>query len=250
MPLIFDIETGPLADEILAQQFTFEAPPHPGQFDPSTVKYGNTKDEAKRATKLQECQQAHSLAVDNYERDAATARDEAWQKFRGNAALDAATGQVLAIGIQRDGKAGIFAEPTEAETLAKFWAKYLQCRAQQTKMVGANIIQFDLPFLIRRSWMLCVDIPSTVCQFGKWGNFDPLFVDIREWWLLGQRNNCESSLDAMARALGCGCKTEGMDGGDFARLWFGTAEERKQATAYLLNDLKLTASVAARLGVI
>ncbi len=116
-------------------------------------------------------------------------------------------------------------------------------------LVGANIIQFDLPFLIHRSWILGVDIPSTVCQFGKWGNFDPLFIDIREWWQLGQRNGCESSLDVMARALGCGCKTEGIDGGNFARLWFGTPEERQQATGYLLNDLQLTADVATRLGV-
>lgn len=248
--LIFDIETGPLPDDELAERFRFDPPPHPGEFDPATVKYGNTKDEVKRAEKLEQAKQAHAAAVANYERDAAAARDNAWQSLKSNAALDPTTGQVLAIGIRRGDKSGIFAEPTESETLAKFWKKYLACRSEQTKLVGANIIQFDLPFLVRRSWILGVDVPRTVCQFGKWGNFDPLFVDIREWWQLGQRNGCESSLDAMARALGCGCKTEGINGGDFARLWNGTAEERNQAMCYLLNDLKLTADVATRLGVI
>lgn len=247
--LIFDIETGPLPDEALAQAFKFDPPPHPGEFDPASVKYGNTKDEAKRAEKLEQAKQAHAAAVANYERDAAAARDQAWQSLKGSAALDASTGQVLAIGIRRDDKSGVFQGP-EAEILAKFWAKYLACRKEQTKLVGANIVQFDLPFLVRRSWILGVDVPGSVCQFGKWGNFDSLFVDIREWWQLGQRNNCESSLDTMARALGVGSKPEGIDGSDFARLWFGSPEEKQQAMGYLLNDLQLTADVATRLGVI
>lgn len=248
--LIFDIETGPLPDDILASHFTFDAPPHPGEFDPASVKYGQLKDEAKRAAKLEECQKAHAAAIENYESNVAAARDNAWQSLKNSAALSAFTGQVLAIGIRRGDKAGIFAEPTESETLAKFWKKYLACRSEQTKLVGCNIFEFDLPFLIRRSWMLGVDIPKAVCDFGKWGNFDPLFVDIRQRWQLGQRNGCESSLDAMARALNCGCKTEGIGGGDFARLWLGTPEEKQQAVNYLLNDLKLTADVATKLGVI
>lgn len=245
--LIFDIETGPLADDVVAQHFTFEELPHPGEFDPASVKYGNTKDEAKRAVKLEECRQAHNLAVANYEHTVAAARDEAWQQFKDNAALSATTGMVLAIGIQRGDKAGIF-KGDEPTILAKFWKKYLECRPQ-TKLVGCNIFEFDLPFLIRRSWILGVDVPRSVCEFGKWNNFDPLFVDIRQRWQLGQRNGCPSSLDTMARALCCGHKTDGINGGDFARLWLGTSEEHQQAVGYLLNDLQLTASVAARLGV-
>lgn len=249
--LIFDIETGPLSDELLAKQFTFKPPPHPGEFDPDSVKYGNTKDEAKRALKLHESAATHNLAVENYERDAAQARESAWLEFKGSAALSPITGQVLAIGVQRDGKAGIFAEANEAATIARFWKKYLSCRADQTKLVGANIVQFDLPFLVRRSWILGVSVPSAVFTYsGKWINFDSLFCDIRDLWTLGQRSGCEASLDAMSRALGCGQKPDDIGGDDFARLWLGTAEERQQATAYLLNDLKMTAEVATRLGVI
>lgn len=249
--LIFDIETGPLSDAILAEQFKFDPPPHPGEFNPAAVKYGRTKDEDKRAAKLDKSKQAHNLAVENYERDAAQARESAWLEFKGNAALSPITGQVLAIGVQRDGKAGIFAEATEAATIARFWKKYLSCRSDQTKLVGANIVQFDLPFLVRRSWILGVSVPSAVFTYsGKWINFDSLFTDIRDLWTLGQRSGCEASLDAMARALGCGCKPDDVGGADFARLWLGTAEERQQATAYLLNDLKITAAVATRLGVV
>ena len=249
--LVFDIETGPLPDEILLQQFDFVPPPQPGEFDPDSVKYGAWKDEAKRAAKLEEARQAHAAAVENYDRDATAARDREWNAMVSRAALSPTTGMVLAIGIRRDGKSGIFAEATESETLIKFWRKYLACRVEQTRMVGANIVQFDLPFLIRRSWMLGVDVPTTAFTYsGKWVNFDPIFCDIRDLWQLGQKNGCESSLDFMGRVLGCGCKTEGIGGADFARLWRGTAEERQQATGYLLNDLKLTADVAMRLGVI
>lgn len=252
MCLVFDIETGPLPDDQLAEMFKFDEPAHPGEFDPAGVKYGNLKDEAKRAAKLKESQDEHAAAVANFSTTLAEARANQWGEFKGKAALDPMTGQVLAIGIGRGEKAAVIAQPTEAETLAAFWKKYQQCRKDQTRMAGANINGFDLPFLVRRSWMLGVDIPATAYTHeGKWVNFDKLFVDIRELWLLGQRwGDTESSLGSMARALGVGDKTPGINGGDFARLWFGTPEERQQATDYLLNDLKLTADVATRLGVI
>jgi len=245
--LIFDIETGPVADEQLAEQFKFVPLPHPGEFDPSSVKVGNLKDQAKITAKIEEARQADVSAVENYEQNLTAARDAAWNEFKGNAALSATTGQVLAIGIQRGDKAAIF-QGDEPTILIGFWKKYLACRPQ-IKLVGCNIFDFDLPFLIRRSWMLGVDVPRSVCEFGKWSNFDPLFVDIRQRWLLGQRNNCPSSLDTMARALGCGHKTDGVNGADFSRLWNGTPEERQLATDYLLNDLQMTANVAKRLGV-
>lgn len=249
--LIFDIETGPVHDELLERQFTFEPPPHPGEFDQAGVKTGHLKDQAKIAAKIEDARTAHSLAVENHALAVEQARGEAWRQFKSNAALSPLTGQVLAIGIRRGDKSGIFGGVPEPEILTSFWKKYKACRQEQTKLVGANIKQFDLPFLIRRSWMLGVSVPSTAYTYdGKWLNFDPLFFDIRDLWLLGQRSGCESSLDAMSRALGVGSKPDGINGGDFARLWLGTPAEREQATGYLLNDLKLTAEVATKLGVI
>ncbi len=50
----FDIETGPLPREVL-DSLIDPFPPFepPGPFDPAMVKYGNTKDEAKKAEKLE-----------------------------------------------------------------------------------------------------------------------------------------------------------------------------------------------------
>ena len=162
--LVFDIETGPRPLDELRELFTFTPPDPPGEFNPSSVKYGNTKDESKRAAKLEEARAAHNLAVANYESDSAAARDKAWAEFVNRAALSPVTGQVLAIGVGRDGKRGYYGSPshaTEADALAAFWRKYLQCRKDQTKMVGANIVGFDVPFMIRTSWMIGVDVPRT-----------------------------------------------------------------------------------------
>lgn len=68
-------------------------------------------------------------------------------------------------------------------------------------------------------------------------------VDLRDEWQLGDRQS-RGSLDSIAKHLGLGGKTG--DGKAFAELW---RTDRKQATAYLHNDVELTARVAGVLGV-
>lgn len=248
--LIFDIETGPLDDATLAALCPpFEPPPHPGQFDPASVKVGNLKDKDKIAEKVQAARDSHNAAAQGYDQHVATLRAGHFEDFRSKAALDATTGRVLAIGYRTpEGKVAIdHADGDENKLIANFWTKQQKVRGQQRKLVGANVLAFDLPFLIRRSWILGVDVPASGVRNGRY--FDSCFVDLRELWLLGQRwGECPSSLDVMAKALGCGAKNG--QGGDFAKLWFGTADERQQAVAYLLNDLEMTAAVAAKLGVV
>jgi hypothetical protein len=68
-------------------------------------------------------------------------------------------------------------------------------------------------------------------------------VDLRELWQLGDRQ-ARGSLDSIAKHLGVGAKNG--DGKAFAELW---RSDRKQAEAYLHNDLKLTAKIAHALGI-
>lgn len=247
--LCWDIETGPLPEEQIAQFLPeFTPPPHPGEFDPAAVKYGNTKDEAKRAAILAEAEAKHRAAVAAYESTEAAARKSHLADFLDRAAISPVTGRVLAIGFAADSKFAVEdGGGDEATIIAKFWQKYQACRVGQRRMVGCNIHGFDLPFLVRRSWILGVEVPATVIKDDRW--WDSIFVDLRNRWLLGQRwGDCDSKLDTMARALGCGEKNG--DGADFARLWLGSADERKQAVEYLRNDLQMTAAVAVRLGVV
>lgn len=257
-PLIFDAETCGLPDtELSALCPEFTPPQHPGEFDPATVKYGNTKDEAKRAIILAEAREKHDVICSTHGPAVAALAEQHFADFKSRAALDATTGRVLAIGLQSadNGKFAIVdGGGDEPKLLADFWGKYAKCRAQPgspRKMVGCNIYGFDLPFLIRRSWILGVDVPPTVTVNRRY--FDQLFVDLREVWLCGQSwGNCDSKLDTMARALGVGSKADGggVTGADFGRLWLGTAEEKQQAVMYLRNDLELTSKVAMRLGVV
>lgn len=117
-----------------------------------------------------------------------------------------------------------------------------------------NIGGFDLPFLVRRSWILDVPVPGTIrITHGRY--WDETFVDLRDMWLLGQRwGDCESSLDHIAKTLAVGGKdqSEGAcTGATFARMWeSGDADQRAIARAYLVNDLRLPQQIAAKMGIV
>lgn len=245
--LIFDIETGGLPDEILrkfAPEFT--EPPHPGEFNPSAVKLGNLKDQTKINDKMESARAAHAEAVQSHSANVEAARAEHWQKVVEGAALSPITGQVLAIGL-RSAKGISILEGDESDLIIAFWSQYEKMRQQNRQLIGCNIFGFDLPFLIRRSWILRIDIPSTVRDGRYWNR---LFVDLRDVWLCGQQwAQTPSSLDIMARALEVGEKPADIGGGDFARLYRGTPEEKAAALEYLRNDLDMTAKVAERLAV-
>lgn len=255
--LIWDIETGPLDLETV-QKFApkFTPPPHPGEFDAAAVKLGNTKDPEKIKQKIDEARAEHRRLVDGYAVAAKHAEADHLAAALDRAPLSPVTGQILAIGCwsATTGKTAVIGEAdgmTEPEILGKFWSLYRTMREQNRRMVGVNIFGFDLPFAVRRSWILGVDIPATVREGRYW---DRTFLDLRDEWLLGQRwGDCESSLDHMARALGVGAKAdaEGCDGATFHKLW-NSRDKQSRATAlnYLRNDLEMTRKVAERLGVV
>lgn len=255
--LIFDIESGPLdLETVLKFSPQFEIPANPGEFYPTAVKLGNIKDETKIAAKIAEARAAHEAAVKNYDTAVNQGMLDHKAKCLDRAPLSPITGQVLAIGCWSATKNStvIIGEQEgmgEAEIIGKFWGLFETMRSQQRRVVGVNIFGFDLPFLVRRSWILGVDVPATVRDGRYWNR---AFLDLRDEWLLGQRwGDCESSLDHMARALGVGSKSdaENCDGASFWKKWLsGNPQSRVTARNYLVNDLELTRKVAERLGVV
>jgi hypothetical protein len=255
--LICDIETGPLPDDVLRDFLPpFEAPPHPGEFDSASVKYGNTKDEAKRAAKLEECRAAHNQAVAEYAITVEQARANHWEQFKEKAALSPITGCVVAIGYLNQAKevAGIdgVGEPDgnggefdEAAILTKFWNTYHACKAKNLVIAGWNFTGFDVPFIVRRSWFHGIDTPSDL--FDRSGRYlTPTFMDLMQRFSVGKWND-NMKLDVAARFFRVGQKNG--EGKDFARLWLAGGEERESARAYLANDLWMTGEVARRMGV-
>lgn len=211
--ILFDIETGPLEDEILRELM----PP----FDVSEVKTGNLGEE-KAQEKIEAAREAHE------------------RRFIEKAALNPVTGQVLVIGVKRaeDGR-GKFIVGDEKEILAEFWEVVYQ---RQPRLAGWNIHDFDIPFLYRRSWLTGVQPPPAAMYRDRY--WPEKWVDLRKRWLCTRRPTDEtSSLDYVAKALGLEGKLG--SGADFARLW---EEDRKAAKQYLKRDLDLIHEIAVRLG--
>jgi hypothetical protein len=220
--LAFDIETGP-ADGIESL-----IPP----FDPSEVKVGNMKDPALIAAKVAAAEASHRA------------------NFISNAALAPESGKVLAIGcayIGEDGKALDFVALVgdEAEILRSFWGEVRRSflgQSERTLFVGFNSREFDLPFLVARSFVLGVPVPPVYQMRGRYPNWSSAFIDLRDLWTLG-RNSGRSNLDTVARALvGRGKSGSGATFAD------DLASNPEQAIAYLRTDLELTCAVAARMG--
>jgi len=225
-----DIETGPLPEPELSERLP--------AFDAGAVKLGNLKDPEKIAAKIAEAKAEHEAET------------------VGKAALSALTGRVLAIGYRSEKATVIahvdseaFEHTGEAGLICQFWRRYLKAKHDRRNMVGHNIAGFDVPFLIRRSWLLGVDVPDGIFD-SNWRYLDRTFIDTMQRWQAGNYRDTFVGLDRLGKALGLGGKTEGVDGGDFSRLYFGTPDERAKALEYLIRDVDLTWLVAQRLGIV
>lgn len=217
--ILFDIETGALPESELTQ------------FMPDTWPVGNAKDPAKVAAIVAE-------------------KKAAWLA---DAALDALTGQILAIGLIEDigvmQEGGTFfclgndeAASGEKTLLKTFWDFVgTDTGAQMPVLIGFNCNSFDLPFLIRRTWKHGLQVPVGIRRGRYWGD---QIIDLRDVWQCGDRQAC-GSLDTIAKHLGIGAKTG--NGKDFAALWH---TDRTKAMEYLTQDLRLTEAIAKRFGVL
>lgn len=252
--IVFDIETGPLPTERIKQLAPAFVPTtkHPGTFDPSAVKLGLLKDQAKIDAKIEESRLKHAKAVDDFQSNLAKEEIEYWQSIVDKAALSAITGQVLAIGYRSAKGTALhgreFEPDNEKEMLVKFWGKFVDCRQSRRAIVGFNSNSFDVAFIYQRSLILSVDIPAGVFD-GKW--LSKTFVDLRDFWTCGNKS-INGSLDSIAKAFGIASKPkdelgETIKGKDFARLYMDPAK-KKQALDYLANDLEMTWEFACRVG--
>ena len=247
MSIVFDIETGPLdRDFVLSLSDPFPLFTQPPPFDAQSVAIGNLKDQAKIAEKIGKAKAAHEEECRNAWPAYLAKREGYERELLARAALDAATGQVLTIAYKGDGFESV-TEGNEPELLNSFWQMF------EHQVTGCRLIvsfcghSFDLPFLVRRSLIKGVAIPHDV--YGRNRYPHPAFLDLAEIWSCGgRRAEDRISLDALDRVLGGEGKTR--SGESFARLYAGTPEERQEAIAYALNDVRITYRVAQKMGVL
>lgn len=245
--LIFDIETGPLPWETIAPMYV--PPPAMSPWDDSMVKYGNCKDPAKRQEKYAQVKSAYmaELAAESQKIEADRCQ------WASEAALSPVTGQILAIGIRRDSNVCIVGEnESEAEILDAFWTVY-QKYAAAGHLIGFCSNVFDVPFIIWRSYVHQIEVPESVWDRNP-KYLAKCFVDLADRiprrGLPADEDGKKRGLSNVCRLLGLGTKPDGVNGGDFARLWTGSEENRQMALAYLENDLELTWRLAERMGVV
>ena len=212
--IFFDIETESLtAEELLLRQPHFEA-------------RSNIKDPAKIEADIQ-------------------AKKTAWAE---KAALDPYSGRVIAIGHVKD-ESDIICEHFNGETskerqiIDDFWELY---RAEPShNLCGFNIINFDIPFLVRRSYALGVRVPKDingVFNFAQSSGrrMGPRFLDLMDFWRLG---NFQDRISLSNLAIHCGLEGKDRSGKDFAGL---LRNDLKEAYRYLKNDVSLVRSIYNR----
>ena len=233
---IFDIETSPKSSVL--DGFFMDTP----VFRETDVKVGNLKDEAKITAKIEQAKIDHKKVVDDY--------TEAVTK---KCCLDADYGHVVAIGVmyldeemkttRTDVLSGT--EDGEAVMLEGFWRAFEKIRGAYGQMFGWHIQSFDLPFLIKRSWHLGVEVPSDAVD--RYRFFHPVFIDLMKVYTFGGfGKDAYCKLDKAATAFGF-IQPDNLKvtGGTFWREWASGDKIRKeQAERYLQNDLDMTLAVA------
>lgn len=208
--LAFDIETSALPMEQIKQ------------FEPDIKAPGNYKDKRK---------------IEEY-----IAADI--KSFYEKAALSPITGRVLCIGIMEGDRFTVI-EGDEYDILSTFWDGWRTCPPIGTEpplMIGFAITQFDLPFVIKRSWAHNILVPRDVILYGK--KWSDRIVDLMLWFGCGAYKEYVS-LNAVARFFKVGEKVG--SGVNFSSVY---ESDRPKAIAYLKNDLDLTLAIAQRMGVI
>jgi hypothetical protein len=171
-------------------------------------------------------------------------------------ALHAEYGRVLAIGvlIEQDHqviRCGVLGRGRgeerfhldEARTLRGFWKLLADFDARRDLIIGHNIMDFDLPFLYKRSRINRIH-PGILLNFARYRHA-PIYDTMREWTHWNPHAGL-ISLVHLATVLRVGMtKTEGMDGGRVYDEFI--AGNHELIAEYCLQDVKVVRAVYYRM---
>jgi hypothetical protein len=131
----------------------------------------------------------------------------------------------------------------EARTLRAFWKLVAGFNTGRDLIIGHNVMDFDLPFLYKRSRINQVR-PSVFVSFARYRSA-PVYDTMREWahW---NPQEARISLPELAEVLRTGMtKTEGMDGGRVYDEMLAGNHER--IARYCLRDVEMARAVYYRM---
>jgi predicted PolB exonuclease-like 3'-5' exonuclease len=207
----FDIETAPYLPELLQPLMPqFEAP-------------SNYKDAAKIAAAIEE-------------------KKQQWIEKAGLNPLISHVATIAYHGSSIAANSGIVldecSDRDDKEIIQKFLALCKEGWQGKRQIIGWNIFEFDLPYIMRRAWKHKLD--TSCIQLYNNRFWPEYFIDLRVLWGLGQYQ-CGGNLGEVAQFFGFEGKNG--DGAEFARLYYGTEEEKQKAISYAINDVVITSSV-------
>lgn len=221
------------------------------EFDPESVKFGNTKDEAKRAVMVEEARKKHR---DTFIRDAALNPVTSTCKMGGTME----DGVIIVNLFERDygiaselkkygssSSVDIVPHRDESSMLQSLLARLRGKSAYPENLLvsyfGNN---WDLPYLHRRAWLNGVAANPRIFRKGRY--YRDNVVDLYDEWGMGERFPSTGGLKGLAKMLKCPSQKEG-DGMMFGDLY---AKDPCAALDYLINDLRVTDECAERMGVV
>ena len=165
--------------------------------------------------------------------------------------LDGARGRILCLSfvdelglVPEEGVLGWSGERftmDECKILEDFWLRMRRFNVNRDRMVGHNILGFDLPFIYKRSRILGVE-PTRWLSMAKYRS-QPVYDTMREFdcWNWGP----STSLDSLARAMGLEGKGGGIDGSKVYDYW--RDGRHQELRAYSMGDAILARQVYGRL---
>lgn len=166
---------------------------------------------------------------------AAEVTEEIIEKLYRDTSFEGTFGRICCIGyIKEDGRLikGVL-RGDEKEILAEFWKLVKDVNL----FIGHNLMEFDLPFIYKRSVILGVK-PTLNLPFIRYRSF-PIFDTMKEWnkWGYGK----STSLDTLAKVLGFPSSKDEMNG---SMVWdYYKQGKVEEICKYCMKDVELTRRV-------
>lgn len=159
-----------------------------------------------------------------------------FEEFHKSTALNGDFGKIYCIGLAIDNNDVIVLSGNEKDILTKFW----EVSKPANLFVGHNIMEFDLPFIYKRSIINNV-IPSRNLMFARYRN-DPIYDTMKEWnkWSV---NN--TSLDRLAKIFGIKSSKEIMKGSEVYDYYLKNKHDL--VYKYCHEDVEVTRNIYKRL---